>query len=120
MRDSISSELFHSKLEKALVIERPDFIPFSNSLVSYTRATNYSKFNFSTSFTSTSKCGLPIFDLIHSKFPELISKIASEKKINQLVHLSSLGIDKVENSIYALSKKKGENKKKKRESLVLS
>ena len=34
------------------------------------------------------------FDLIHSKFPELISKIASEKKINQLVHLSSLGIDK--------------------------
>ena len=50
------------------------------------------------------------FDLIHSKFPELISKIASEKKINQLVHLSSLGIDKVENSIYALSKKKGENK----------
>ncbi len=49
------------------------------------------------------------FNLIHSKLPKMISKIASEKKIDQFIHLSSLGIDEINDSAYALSKKEGEN-----------
>ena len=49
------------------------------------------------------------FKNIHVDFPALLSKISSEKKIDQLIHISSLGIEKAIDSKYALSKIEGEN-----------
>ena len=48
------------------------------------------------------------FDNIHSKFPYLLSKICKEYDIEQLIHLSALGIDEAVDSKYAKSKLEGE------------
>ncbi len=48
------------------------------------------------------------FNKFHRLLPDLISKIASESNINQLVHISSLGIENAKDSIYASSKLNGE------------
>ena len=53
------------------------------------------------------------FDNIHNHFPSLLSKLASKKKIDQFIHLSSLGIENVTDSLYARSKIDGENAVKK-------
>tara|TARA_B100000029_G_C17479229_1_gene924934 strand:- start:57 stop:998 length:942 start_codon:yes stop_codon:yes gene_type:complete len=49
------------------------------------------------------------FENIHVNFPYLISKIANEYNIKQLIHISALGIDEAYESDYAKSKLKGEN-----------
>ncbi len=48
------------------------------------------------------------FNLIHSDLPSLLSRIASQKSINQFIHLSALGIETATDSDYAMSKLKGE------------
>ena len=48
------------------------------------------------------------FTNIHIEFPKMISKLASTYKIKKFVHLSALGIENAEDSIYAQSKLKGE------------
>ena len=48
------------------------------------------------------------FDNIHSYFPMMLAKLAQEYKIQQLIHVSALGIDKAVDSEYAISKLKGE------------
>ena len=48
------------------------------------------------------------FELIHSKLPNLLSKLASENSINQFIHLSALGIEPATDSNYAKSKLEGE------------
>jgi len=50
------------------------------------------------------------FKNIHTDFPDLLSKLAAEKNIEKLIHLSSLGIEKSTDSKYAISKLNGENK----------
>ncbi len=50
------------------------------------------------------------FKNIHTDFPDLLSKLSSKKKIEKLIHLSSLGIENALDSNYALSKLNGENK----------
>jgi len=52
------------------------------------------------------------FKNIHTDFPDLLSKLAAEKNIEKLIHLSSLGIEKSTDSKYAISKLNGENKVK--------
>lgn len=49
------------------------------------------------------------FENIHTNFPYLISKISSEQNIEQLIHISALGIEEAKDSDYANSKLKGEN-----------
>tara|TARA_Y100000741_G_C18194285_1_gene534884 strand:+ start:11 stop:976 length:966 start_codon:yes stop_codon:yes gene_type:complete len=53
------------------------------------------------------------FNLIHSELPSLISKIALENSINQLIHVSALGIEGAIDSKYASSKLDGEKKVRK-------
>ena len=48
------------------------------------------------------------FDNIHEKFPSIISALCHKHKIDKLIHLSALGIEKADNSKYAKSKLKGE------------
>ena len=48
------------------------------------------------------------FRNIHTIFPSEISKICKEFNIQQLVHLSALGIDQAVDSLYAKSKLNGE------------
>ncbi len=48
------------------------------------------------------------FDIIHSQLPNIISKIAAEENIEQLIHLSALGIEDALDSKYAVSKLNGE------------
>ena len=48
------------------------------------------------------------FKNIHSTFPSLLSKLSKEYKIKSFIHLSALGIQNAENSIYAMSKLEGE------------
>tara|TARA_B100000029_G_C17510141_1_gene935935 strand:- start:568 stop:1512 length:945 start_codon:yes stop_codon:yes gene_type:complete len=50
------------------------------------------------------------FRKIHSLFPSMLAEICKKHNIDQLVHISALGVDKVENSKYALSKTEGEKK----------
>ena len=50
------------------------------------------------------------FNFIHSDLPSILSKIASEKAIDQFIHLSALGIESALDSNYALSKLSGEKK----------
>ena len=50
------------------------------------------------------------FKNIHSNFPDLLSKISAKKNIEQLIHLSSIGIEKSLDSKYAISKLEGEEK----------
>ena len=49
------------------------------------------------------------FKNIHKNFPDVLSKLCLENKVDQLVHLSALGIDKAPDSLYAKSKLDGEN-----------
>ena len=48
------------------------------------------------------------FKNIHSTFPSLLSKLSKEYKLKSFIHLSALGIQNAENSIYAMSKLEGE------------
>ena len=48
------------------------------------------------------------FDKIHSILPDVLSKIASEKKIRQFIHISALGVENAIDSEYAKSKLNGE------------
>ena len=50
------------------------------------------------------------FKMIHSDFPTLLSKKASEFKLEKFIHLSALGIEEAKDSKYAKSKLEGENK----------
>ncbi len=45
---------------------------------------------------------------IHTNFPTMLSKLAHQNKIKQLIHVSALGIDKAIDSEYAISKLNGE------------
>jgi len=53
------------------------------------------------------------FKNIHTDFPDLLSKLSAKKNIEKLIHISSLGIENVQDSNYAISKLDGENKIKK-------
>ena len=53
------------------------------------------------------------FKIIHSDFPDMLSKIANKSKIEKLIHLSSLGIEQATDSKYAISKLEGEQRLKK-------
>ena len=48
------------------------------------------------------------FNNIHIEFPKMISKLASTYELEKLIHISALGIENAEDSIYAQSKLKGE------------
>ena len=48
------------------------------------------------------------FIKIHSTFPNILSKIAKEKKIDQFIHVSALGVENALDSKYAKSKLMGE------------
>ena len=48
------------------------------------------------------------FNNIHTEFPKMISRYASNYKLEKFVHLSALGIENAKDSIYAQSKLKGE------------
>ena len=48
------------------------------------------------------------FNSIHSVFPSILSKLSKEYKLEQLIHLSSLGINDAIDSDYAKSKLEGE------------
>ena len=50
------------------------------------------------------------FDIIHNFLPNLISKICKKFKINNLIHLSALGVSKESDSKYSKSKALGEEK----------
>ena len=50
------------------------------------------------------------FENIHVNFPDLLSKICSDLKIEKFIHISALGIDKNINSKYMQSKLMGEKK----------
>ena len=50
------------------------------------------------------------FKNIHTDFPDLLSKLCSKKNIEKLIHISALGIEKSQDSNYAISKLNGENK----------
>ena len=49
------------------------------------------------------------FHKLHSILPNILSKLAKEKKIQQFVHISALGIEHAVDSEYARSKLDGEN-----------
>ena len=49
------------------------------------------------------------FHKIHSILPKILSKLAKEKKIEQFIHVSALGIEHAFDSEYAKSKSDGEN-----------
>ena len=53
--------------------------------------------------------------------PDILSKIAKEKKIDQFIHVSALGVENASNSVYAKSKLDGEINVKKnfKNSLIL-
>ena len=48
------------------------------------------------------------FENIHEKFPKFLSSLCNEYKIKQFIHLSALGIEKANDSLYATSKINGE------------
>ena len=48
------------------------------------------------------------FKYIHSEFPSFLSKISTQEKIDQFIHISSLGIQDAKDSNYAMSKVDGE------------
>ena len=49
------------------------------------------------------------FKNIHSIFPSILSKLCKEYKLKHFIHLSALGINEAEDSLYAKSKLEGEN-----------
>ena len=48
------------------------------------------------------------FTNIHTNFPTMLAKLAHQNKIQQLIHVSALGIEKALDSEYAISKLNGE------------
>ena len=50
------------------------------------------------------------FNNIHKNFPDIISRICNENKLEQFIHISALGIDNAKDSLYASSKLEGEKK----------
>ena len=52
------------------------------------------------------------FKIIHTDLPNLLSKKANFHNIDKFIHLSSLGIEKADDSLYAISKLEGEKKVK--------
>ena len=48
------------------------------------------------------------FTNIHTNFPTMLAKLAQQNKIQQLIHVSALGIEKALDSEYAISKLNGE------------
>ena len=50
------------------------------------------------------------FKTIHTDFPDMLSKIASKYNIEKFIHLSSLAVENIKDSDYALSKAEGEKK----------
>ena len=48
------------------------------------------------------------FENIHSKFPELLSKLCNEHGIEKFIHLSALGINEDVKSMYMRTKLQGE------------
>ena len=48
------------------------------------------------------------FRNIHTNFPTMLAKLAHQNKIQQLIHVSALGIEKALDSEYAISKLNGE------------
>tara|TARA_Y100000741_G_scaffold360229_1_gene342149 strand:- start:332 stop:1294 length:963 start_codon:yes stop_codon:yes gene_type:complete len=50
------------------------------------------------------------FNKIHTIFPHMLSEISRNNKIQQFVHVSSLGIDDAKDSKYAISKFEGEKR----------
>ena len=48
------------------------------------------------------------FENIHEKFPNLLSILCKENNVNKFIHLSALGVEKAEDSLYAKSKLNGE------------
>mgnify|MGYP001165276660 FL=1 len=48
------------------------------------------------------------FANIHSYFPMMLAKLANQNKIQQLIHVSALGVEKAVDSKYAISKLNGE------------
>jgi len=50
------------------------------------------------------------FRNIHINFPSILSRICNEKKVEQLIHISALGIDEANDSEYAKSKLEGEKR----------
>ena len=48
------------------------------------------------------------FNNIHIDFPNLLSKLSNQLNIEQLIHISSLGVDSAIDSKYAISKLEGE------------
>jgi len=51
---------------------------------------------------------LNTFENIHTKFPIFLSTLCKEYNIEQFIHLSALGIEEAKDSLYAISKLKGE------------
>ena len=50
------------------------------------------------------------FNLIHSDFPALLSKLVNKHKLDKFIHLSALGIENAKDSDYAISKLNGEKR----------
>jgi len=48
------------------------------------------------------------FDYVHNTLPGLIAKISKKQNIQTLIHLSALGVERISESKYAVSKFKGE------------
>ena len=55
-----------------------------------------------------SKGKINTFKNIHKKFPQFLSRICNECGVKKFIHLSALGIDHAQDSIYAQSKLAGE------------
>jgi len=53
------------------------------------------------------------FKIIHTYLPSLLSKLAKKKNLKQFIHVSALGIEKANDSNYAISKLEGELEAKK-------
>ncbi len=54
------------------------------------------------------------FEKIHTDFPSLLAHFSNQQKLEQFIHVSSLGIDSANDSNYAKSKIKGEIEVKKK------
>ena len=50
------------------------------------------------------------FKLIHTELPNLLSQLASKHKLDKFIHLSALGVERANDSLYASSKLEGEKK----------
>lgn len=48
------------------------------------------------------------FAKLHAQFPELLAQLAQKHQLDQFIHISALGVDKSETSLYASTKHAGE------------